>query len=628
MESTRPNKKNISFDELVKVIEGHSHYLSHHASYIKKIEAGLVSEEDIQCYLEDVFQIKKITKDEFVKAILPTLKDTIKIRISDNNELLQSTKMEDKDQALCYCHFILNFQLTFITVQKNIARSKEVHYLDKIQSAFNSYDDLKFLQKSLENKLPSYISDFNTVFIIKEKFETKYSRKNIMEKDYSAVRNIHWEAFGRNLKLELGKTLSFFQGVGNNAKVPAEFLTLLQYIKDIGVQDKKNRADFKKDLTEEQEASIFKENIELFFRVNPLFQKLQDWIKNEKQAATDRKILIEFYKEITAKTKSELTILKKQYQVCINLLNQDKRNSELEKELEKNLKSLQKTINKLSQQLPEECPLELKTKDEIEEKLNNFYETQHQVVKKLDEIHQKLIEYHQEMKTLAAAKKAESERVEQEKIALLQKQCEELAEKKAGYQKFKDDQLKKKEERKQSRERLAESTTAMNDVSQNVTLFKNVVMEDLLNKLSSNHLILLKSILMLEIGATYDDVYYLITNHLGGKISEIGNGSSHKRIQLEKFYVEMITSGVEVEIENSKLAVGGFFKPHGKAHNSGLLSRFNLELVQQTFLKAGITLELIEKLELNKQSSKEENSLSMSSSFLSISPSSPNGERR
>jgi len=129
---------------------------------------------------------------------------------------------------------------------------------------------------------------------------------------------------------------------------------------------------------------------------------------------------------------------------------------------------------------------------------------------------------------------------------------------------------------------------------QSITTYKNLDVEEILLSMSDDYFNLLMDLFEFKKGVKYSRVCDLITNQFGGSIEEIGNGSSHKRICLDKYLVDIISSQSSTSVSSSSYqVVGGFYKPHGKAHNSGEMSRFNMELVVNTFIKAGITKELL-----------------------------------
>ena len=122
---------------------------------------------------------------------------------------------------------------------------------------------------------------------------------------------------------------------------------------------------------------------------------------------------------------------------------------------------------------------------------------------------------------------------------------------------------------------------------------------DSIEHLSSSYINLIKGIFCKEKGIFYSQVFCLITNQLQGKILEHGNGSSHKTIVLRNFSTEFLTDQKLPETIKS-----GACKPHGKRHQSGELCGFNLELIQDALMKAGITPEVIEALENKKLNNK------------------------
>lgn len=121
----------------------------------------------------------------------------------------------------------------------------------------------------------------------------------------------------------------------------------------------------------------------------------------------------------------------------------------------------------------------------------------------------------------------------------------------------------------------------------------------LLKTLSDRWINLIKSIFCKEKGIKYYQVYYLITNQLGGKIIEHGGGSSHKTMILRNFSTEFITDQKLPETVKS-----GVCKPHGQSHESEELCGFNLELFQEGLIKSGITPEVIDALEQEKLNNK------------------------
>jgi hypothetical protein len=102
-----------------------------------------------------------------------------------------------------------------------------------------------------------------------------------------------------------------------------------------------------------------------------------------------------------------------------------------------------------------------------------------------------------------------------------------------------------------------------------------------------------------------------IVSQLDGEVEEIGNGSSHKRLRIAKYYVEVISHAEEnKEPVATPLASGGFFRPHGTSHQAGSKSRFNMELVVSTFERAGLTKTALEEIGQKRLTAKAEASSS------------------
>ncbi|HVY54082.1 MAG TPA: hypothetical protein VHA13_06135, partial [Gammaproteobacteria bacterium] len=143
------------------------------------------------------------------------------------------------------------------------------------------------------------------------------------------------------------------------------------------------------------------------------------------------------------------------------------------------------------------------------------------------------------------------------------------------------------------------------EVSSSVNLPVNMDIAYCIGKLHDHDIDLIKSIQILERGIKYRQVENLITSKLGGSIVEIGNGSSHKRIYLNSLYSEICTQTDEGSntslASTATVSTGGMYRPHGHAHNSGELSFFNIKLIRNALVRAGITIENIEKIRKESQ---------------------------
>lgn len=123
-----------------------------------------------------------------------------------------------------------------------------------------------------------------------------------------------------------------------------------------------------------------------------------------------------------------------------------------------------------------------------------------------------------------------------------------------------------------------------------------------ISQLNHTKLELLNKIVNIEFGVCFEEVKNLVTT-LDGKISNIGNGSSHYKISLCQYSKMIIKNEEDKSVgyqgskrsEKSSIAKGSIVKPHGKSHSSGKLSNFNLGCVADVFYRAGITKEVVAK---------------------------------
>ena len=118
-------------------------------------------------------------------------------------------------------------------------------------------------------------------------------------------------------------------------------------------------------------------------------------------------------------------------------------------------------------------------------------------------------------------------------------------------------------------------------------------------------------IIMSQKGETHIDSVVNLINELGGSVTETGGGSSHKCIRIGRHCALVTNHTKSVDKKESKkkkaadkkepddakgtVATGGMFRSHGD--ESGVMGKFNLGLVANTFNKAGVTLELLDEYE-------------------------------
>lgn len=129
----------------------------------------------------------------------------------------------------------------------------------------------------------------------------------------------------------------------------------------------------------------------------------------------------------------------------------------------------------------------------------------------------------------------------------------------------------------------------------------DVSMKELILNLSDKHFARLRAIVHKIPGIEFKQVVNLIRKHLNGQVEEIGNGSSHKCITLNKLIKE-----VHINEENtSDLVKHSICRSHGKQHTVRKLSPFYLDLLNIVFENAGITKEILAEFEKEREALKE-----------------------
>lgn len=169
--------------------------------------------------------------------------------------------------------------------------------------------------------------------------------------------------------------------------------------------------------------------------------------------------------------------------------------------------------------------------------------------------------------------------------------------------------LKVEEKRKEKKFKISQSasSSSSSSSSSSVAMIESEDFSELaferISLLNHRQLELLEKIVNIEFGVRFDEVKHLIIA-LDGKISNIGNGSSHYKISLCK-YSKMIIKNEErsKKPEKSSFSKGQMAKSHGKSHSSGELSYLSLGCVADVFCRAGITQEVVAKARLQPKTS-------------------------
>lgn len=589
-----------SFAEVKTRLKDHYAFLLNHLKYTNRIIKGEISELEQLAYIQDVFGEKKITKEDLDKNILPQLIDTLNTITIDAQMLLKAANTQNQDNAICYLFLLLNHIIVYSSMKNRIANSRKVSINGKIQTAFHEYLSLKKIYDFLEKLLPEYYADFSKVFKVTEKYNEKFDGRN-KACTFSAYISIDWD--NHIFKSVLTKLEGESKNLNKNTSIPPHIQDALKYFKEIDDLKKSNRIQYQKavdDADDDKVNKIVDKNVDLFFRAYPVIKEAIKCFADEKDNAINKDKLENSYKKSLNKTTKEISFLREQYESCIAILNRAKKiTTNVDDDLIRSLDKINNDINKIQALFPAILPKGLKTTDDIDNNFKIFNEMQKKVAINLDDCYQSAITYYKKLTNEFAAENEKLKQLEQEKMTSFLKEREEyLTQKKLTHQSYHSGVLEKQGGKAKTKIIANPKPLVLDENNNNVTV-KNISLEERLIKVIKNHSSnsLLKGILNLEFGILYDEVCNLV-NNLGGEVS--AKKGSHRCIKLEKIYVEIIGSGVDIENlpENvTTLSTGGFFRPHGKSHNKGLISGFNLVLVKKVFTDAGITLDYINMLE-------------------------------
>lgn len=123
--------------------------------------------------------------------------------------------------------------------------------------------------------------------------------------------------------------------------------------------------------------------------------------------------------------------------------------------------------------------------------------------------------------------------------------------------------------------------------------------DDLL-KMPKAYFELTQRILNLEKGIKYNSVCLLIERHLHGKIQD--NGTSHRKICLLRGEITEFVTGCK---RDTPTGVGGLWNPHRSGSHPTELIPFSVELVRNALVNAGITVERVAEITVQRKMRKE-----------------------
>ncbi len=314
------------------------------------------------------------------------------------------------------------------------------------------------------------------------------------------------------------------------------------------------------------------------------FEKLYPVINAHLNYLRTRKKRVSRYNLCKLEIDKKLMQLQAQF---LNVKNMVKKIKPLKDALDDEYRELQSIMAHLwPSEIPENLAEDSNTEQTIDFMLDKSLKNLDEFLTKLNETEQKLVaSQEKQLQTMIIAEENKLLAASHEARLFKQDQMQKQ-------QQFEDEVAAKRKEKL-----LPEPLSSQNQTSQTASVQKESQLTTYLNtdfvinfrKLKRSKKELLKKVLNQEDGLRYTKILSLFIK-LGGTIEEIGNGSSHKRLKLPQ--VEMtLTSDLNAPNE-APVVTGGLFRP-----GDPMIPQAGLELINDLFSKAGITLTLIELLE-------------------------------
>ncbi len=613
------------FEDIQAMLKAHIEVLLAHKIHIMEIEKNQNSDDEIISYFTELFNFRVPLNDKYRTEYIPALKDVVEEKLFAFIYLNKVACDPNKEVAMATLYLALKTEVFLASRSCELVNSVGCTFKQKIQFSLHRVDSLKSISCELEKILPSFYQELST-FV---EYEQRYDKKNRhskslampgyaynflcvradIEKDMDALMALIQRAF------ELDKSISKLKGWKSHVSARLLDLDFEQRFESISNKQLEEFKSLAEDCLRSiqngyfeyarlKEASRNKEtemsnhlyqellvNVRFFHALEPKYNKIKSWIKEltyiskvEGQLSTEildvkkqydklRLDMLSKKTEVVSKVKALKKAFKGTVQIGItadDLLQYDNIMSPLLKEFEAGVDKVM--IKRVRYELDKHhsyllsAILDVKASSAkmMKDKMNSDVKVEPDMVVQLT--------------------KSIAPKVDEQREWLLEEEERKNREYKAKVEQSRAEKVQAK---------LAKKNSAMmTPCAQPITTVKNMEVEKTLLGLSDKHFLLLQSLFNFHKGVRYDDVCNLIIQQLDGKIEELG--SSHKRIKIAKFYIEITSydSGSQPNEPVScvqGMAVGGFFRPHGTAHQPGVLGLFNMKLVVKTFTRAGIT---------------------------------------
>lgn len=582
--------------EIQKSIECHFQFLLKHYAYLCKLEkfivngaeAGILA-EDVQAYFKDVLGDLCPGQSVQSRHVIMVIKAMVKVNMDDLSRLLQCAKQDHEDRALC----LLNLELRLLTIAKKPVRDLErmMNWSEngKTIAGIQEFYFYEWLKEQIKPTLPGCYAELEKVILIElapggEDSTIAINWMPLFQKymgiiDKQRAQQAYLKAHQLTLltfklkkyMLDVNQRTAFLHAC---AKLREQIVSNIQ----------RNRAHQVSDLKRSMH-----ETVNYFF--DHITPSLPSWVKvNEQVDAMNRYIkLAECYRDqVVIEFARDLAVLQRQYDVVhghyatleTKVFQNDYRPDDIKRVLEKVIF----TVRMLQGLLKPDLPFTIETEDDLNKLIEQF-QLNYSIIFNTLEHAMNLVDAAKER--MIPGQTFTPAQPESEKSLFMKEQAETL-------RRYKEEVEEKRRLKALAKLSVSDPVNPAAAQASERIVMANETLHARLQALSDKKLTLLKHILTGKRGIKYHKVVNLL-KRLGGKIVEIG--SSHKRIKLDQFYVEVMSSAASPAHLTPGVATGGLFHQHGKAHHTGDLVRFNLELVSDVLVKAGITLARVESLE-------------------------------
>lgn len=623
IESNKLSKPD-SIDTIKAMLSSHFQLLSQHCIYLAKIQRGSIVDEEVEAYLQDITGESNFDIELFRVHKAPELISNLKRRLDAYIKFIEIFKKYDQEVAIPTLYFQLSLSLEYFRAVANIKSARKIRENFKVFTQSDDIEQVTLLIKKIKKlpfiadgrfdkfisikrinrktiinhqtmqEAPEYIFEYDWLSIVKQqkKREASCSRLRSLMMNSQATTSSNVSNAVSNVSNAVVVTIDFdaSQDADGEQDLVSKAVNLMSEFRQkmLTVEEMK----FLREPSDERLA----ENIKVYCRVYPVTQELSRVMVKIDKMLDNALAFKNRYKD----SLNKIVAKKIFYLENIKLLAKsiDIFSSE-NTAYQKDFNDLFIRLSKLKSKIGDDFQfvtsgINYDGSDEIIGKQLSVAEEKYKLIKaELQSINADFLKIAEEIEGLKNSTQISAPNISANKKITERERF--LAEREKINLEYKEKIAAKRTEKKvQNSIDAVEKAADRVEAVQSITTYKNLDVEEILLSMSDDYFNLLMDLFEFKKGVKYSRVCDLITNQFGGSIEEIGNGSSHKRICLDKYLVDIISSQSSTSVSSSSYqVVGGFYKPHGKAHNSGEMSRFNMELVVNTFIKAGITKELL-----------------------------------